>query len=129
MQVDFMFTDTTIMALSKTLSAFPPLQDEKDMPVIKFGNTINQISLENLVNLLKVCRGRVLIDLEGVDMMTIFKNSRYNDLIQNKNVESLSVNDRKYIFFLQESRLFQLLRFILANNEEIFKVTNPDVTE
>jgi len=75
MQVDFTFTDTTIMALSKTLAAFPPLSDEKLMPVIKFGGTINQISLENLVNLLKVCQGRVIIDLKGVDILTIFKNS------------------------------------------------------
>lgn len=55
MQVEFTFTDVTIMTLSKTLAGFPPVADEKLMPAIKFGKTIDQISLENLVNLLKVC--------------------------------------------------------------------------
>lgn len=54
-KVDFTFVDGTIMALSKTLATFPPIANEKFMPHINFGKTINQISLENLVNLLKVC--------------------------------------------------------------------------
>jgi len=45
----------------------------------------------------------------------------------NKNASTLSNLDRKYVFFLQESNLFQLLRFVLVNNEEILKVTKPDV--
>lgn len=88
------------MALSKTLAAFPPMSNEKEMPVIKFGQTVDQVSLENLVNLLKVCQGRIVIDLQGANLMAIFKNSRHRALVENKEVDTLSSEDKNYIFFL-----------------------------
>jgi len=48
MQVEFTFSDATITALSKTLASFPPLTNEKEMPIIRFGHTVNDVSLENL---------------------------------------------------------------------------------
>lgn len=80
-----MFTDTTIQALAKTLSAFPPMKNEKDMPVVKFGSTINLITIDNLVNLLKVCVGRISIDIQGADLKKIIRNSRYRALIETTN--------------------------------------------
>lgn len=63
MQVEFNFSNDTLMSLSKTLSTFPNMANEKERPIIRFGFTINQVNLESLQNLLRVCEGKVLIDL------------------------------------------------------------------
>lgn len=68
MQVEFIFTDDTIMALTKTLASFPLIKNEKDMPRIRFGFTVDLVSLENLENLLRVCNNKLLIDLEGTNL-------------------------------------------------------------
>lgn len=83
--MEFIFTDDTIMSLTKTLATFPTLQNEKDMPLIRFGPTVNEVSLDNLENLLRVCKDKVLIDLKGTDLYSIFKNSRHHALLDNKN--------------------------------------------
>jgi hypothetical protein len=85
MQVEFIFTDDTIMSLTKTLATFPQLQNEKDMPLIRFGATVDEVSLENLENLLRVCKDKVLIDLQGTDLYTIFKKSRHAALLDHRN--------------------------------------------
>lgn len=59
-------------------------------------------------------------------MMSIFKNSAHHSLVENVKATDLSESDKKYVFFLQESKLFQLLKFVLVNNEEVFKVTKVD---
>jgi hypothetical protein len=41
MQVEFVFTDDTILSLTKTLATFPHVQNEKEMPLIRFGHTVN----------------------------------------------------------------------------------------
>jgi len=48
MQVEFNFTNDSLMALSKTLSTFPTIKNEKQMPLIKFGSTINNVKLESI---------------------------------------------------------------------------------
>lgn len=68
MQVEFVFTDDTLLSLTKTLAAFPPVVNEKEMPIIRFGHTVDQVSLENLESLLRICKGKVLIDLEGANL-------------------------------------------------------------
>lgn len=74
------------MSLSKTLSAFSPTDNVKIKPVIKFGRTIDNVSLENLSNLLRVSQGKVTIDLEGSDLAKIYRENKtvaklldYND--------------------------------------------------
>lgn len=41
MDVEFVFTDDTILSLTKTLASFPQLLNEKEMPLVRFGHTIN----------------------------------------------------------------------------------------
>ena len=48
-----------MLALSKTLAAFPSLANEKDRPIIRFGHTVKDVSLENLEGLLRVCKGKI----------------------------------------------------------------------
>lgn len=81
MQVEFQFTDDTLLSLSKTLAAFPTQLKEKTMPIVRFGHTINQVRLENVENLLRVCQGKVLIDLRGTDLKTIYEKSRHSNLL------------------------------------------------
>jgi hypothetical protein len=68
MEVEFEFTDDTILSLTKTLAAFPPVSSEKEMPTIRFGHTVNQVSLENIESLLRICKGKVHIDLQGTNL-------------------------------------------------------------
>lgn len=90
MQVEFQFTNETILSLSKTIAAFPVLNNEKEMPLIRFGHTVNQVSLNSLENFLRVCLGKVKADLEGTDLKTIFKKSRHAALLDHQNAKSLS---------------------------------------
>jgi hypothetical protein len=72
------------------------------MPVIRFGHTINDVSLENLEAMLRVCKDKIIIDLDGTDIYTMFKNSRYHKLLECKNVEQLSEMDKNYMFELHK---------------------------
>lgn len=124
--MEFVFSDATITSLSKTLAAFPPLQHEKDMPIIRFGHTVNDVSLENLEGLLRVCKGKIIIDLDGTDLYTMFKNSKHSNLLECKNALELSTVDNDYLFELQRSGLNQLLFFILDHNNENLKAETED---
>lgn len=86
------------------------------MPIIRFGHTANNVSLENLESLLRVCHGKILIDLQGTDLENIYKKSRHVALLENKDINNLSKEDSAYIFDLLKSRLYQLLSFILSYN-------------
>jgi len=123
MQVEFNFSNDTLMALSKTLSSFPKIQNVKYMPVIKFGATVNNVSLENLQNLLRVCEGRVNIDLEGTDLKGIYKQSKYFKLLEYTDAKDMSQQDVDYLFDLKKSKLNLLLSFVLLQNENLLKAT------
>ena len=51
------------------------------MPKIRFGHTIDNVSLENVENLLRVCQNKVVIDLDGTDLKTIMLKSKHSNLI------------------------------------------------
>ena len=82
MEVEFTFTNDTLLSLSKTLSSFPVVENWKLRPKIRFGATINQISLSTLQGLLKVCQNRVYIDLLGTNLTKIYENSPYKMLLK-----------------------------------------------
>lgn len=84
MYVEFQFTDDTLLSLTKTLAAFPVKQREKEMPIIRLGHTINQVRLENIEKLLRVCQDKIVIDLQGTDLKAIFERSKYSDLLVQK---------------------------------------------
>ena len=71
LQVEFTFSDDTLQSLTKTLAGFPTIIRQKQMPTIKFGHTVNNVSLYNLANLLRVCKNKVNIDLKGTDLKRI----------------------------------------------------------
>lgn len=129
MQVDFYFTDETIQSLSKTIAAFPQLQNEKDMPVIRLGYTVNHVSLYYLENFLRVCHGKVIADLEGTDLKRIIKRSKHAALLDNKDAKDLSKEDNAYLFSLQRYKLNQLLFFLLSENDENLKATMQGATD
>ena len=96
------------------------------MPVIRFGHTVNDVTLENLEALLRVCKGKIVIDLEGTDLYEMFKYSRYYDLLECTNVEQLSAADNNYLFDLYKSGLYPLLSFILTHNNQNLKAMTDD---
>jgi hypothetical protein len=100
MQVEFQFTNETIMSLSKTIAAFPTLEKEKEMPLIRLGHTINNVNLSGLENFLRVCRGKVVVDLNGTDLGGIFERSSHAALIKAQSAKNLSKADRDYLFNL-----------------------------
>lgn len=51
------------------------------MPKIKFDNTINDISLENLESLLSLSDKRVVLDLHKVNLKKIFETGKHSDLL------------------------------------------------
>ena len=85
MQVEFVFSDDTLMSLSKTLAAFPIVQNEKFRPSIKFGHTIDGVTLESLESLLRVCEGKVSVGLQGTDLKGILMRSRRAALLTAEN--------------------------------------------
>lgn len=102
MQVEFMFTDDTILSLSKTLAAFPVRLKEKEMPIIRLGRTVDNVSLQNLENLLRVCKDRVIIDLKDTDLKSIYMKSKYAKLLETVNASELTEENRRYLFDLQK---------------------------
>ena len=98
MEVEFQFTDQTILSLSKTIAAFPALQKEKDMPIIRFGHTVNEIVLSSLENFLKVCKDKIIVDLMGTNLRSIFQNSSHASLLNYKNIENITKKDNDYLF-------------------------------
>ena len=126
MQVEFTFSDATITSLSKTLASFPPLTNEKEMPIIRFGHTVNDVSLENLEQLLRVCKGKIIIDLNGTNLFDMLNRSRHYNLLYSKNATELSDIDKKYLFELYKSGLYQLLFYVLNQNDENLKAVEED---
>lgn len=76
------------------------MANEKDMPLIKFGHTINLVSIDNLVNLLKVCVGRVNIDIQGTNLKSMLLNSRYKQLVEIADASLLSQENKDFLFCL-----------------------------
>lgn len=121
--VDFTFSNDTLLSLSKTLSSFSVVESEKDMPVVRFAHTINNVSLETLQNLLRVSKGKVKIDLTGTDLRGIYERSDYNKLLEYTDATQISVEDRDYVFELHSFKLYQLLTFLLKSNECLLDAT------
>ena len=93
------------------------------MPIIRFGHTVNKVSLANLESLLRICKNKVNIDLKGTDLHSIFSRSRHHALLTTKNASHLSEVDTKYLFDLQKSQMDQLLAFVLSQNDENLRAT------
>ena len=82
--------------------------------------------LENLENLLRVCNNKVIVDLEGTDLKSIFLRSRHYNLFEAKNILELSEDDKDYVFDLQKQKIYKLLKVILSENERILEITTHD---
>ena len=100
MDVEFVFSDETLLSLTKTLSSFPIIEDAKRRPKIWFNHTIDNVSLHNLESLLRVCSGKIEIDISGANLENILKRSVHASLLDNKNSDNLSKSDNEYIFQL-----------------------------
>ena len=82
--------------------------------------------LENLENLLRVCYNKVIVDLEGTDLKSIFLRSRHYNLFEAKNILELSEDDKEYVFDLQKQNIYKLLKVILSENDKILEITIHD---
>ena len=51
-EVEFVFSNDSLLSLTKTLGTFPIVSNKRDMPKIKFGSTIDNLRLETIENLL-----------------------------------------------------------------------------
>ena len=60
------------------------------MPIIKFGHTVDNVSLYNLENLLRICKNKVDINLEGTNLNQIIGGSKFSSLLTAQKVEELS---------------------------------------
>ena len=67
-----------------------------------------------------------IIDLDGTDLYDMIKNSRHSNLLECKNATELSRFDNNYIFELYKSSLYQLLFYILNQNNEILRAVKED---
>ena len=82
--------------------------------------------LENLENLLRVCNNKVIVDLEGTDLKSIFLRSRHYNLFEAKNILELSEDDKDYVFDLQKQNIYKLLKVILSENDKILEIKTHD---
>lgn len=76
--------------------------------------------------MLRVCKDKVIIDLNGTDLKTIYQKSKYADLLTQTNAKDLKKDDSFYLFDLQKSRINQLLFFLLKENDQNLLATTHD---
>ena len=69
--VEFEFSSDTFQTLIKILSTFPNNYDEKLRPNIALGDSVKNIELDQMKNLLKVCQNKITINLDGIDFEKI----------------------------------------------------------
>lgn len=69
-----------MLGLTKTLSLFPNLP-EKERPIIRFGNTVDMVSLDNFSTLLRLSDGKANISLDGTDLAGIYSRSDHHQLL------------------------------------------------
>lgn len=84
------------------------------MPIIRFGNTINNVNIESVQNLLRVSAGKVLIDLSGTDLKGIFQKSKYAKMLEYTDANDLTEDENDYFFDLHSQKLDHILSFLLS---------------
>lgn len=77
------------------------------------------------MNLLRVCEGKVTIDLTGTDLTSIYSRSFYSKLLEYSKAEDIEAEDKEYLFELQKTKLNLLLSFLLSQNENLLAAKHP----
>lgn len=100
------------------------------MPLISFGETLNDISLENLETLLSLSADRVCVTLDQVSLEQIFDLSPYSKLrvIEEPNLHECRV-ERAYFVRLLKKQNYHLIDLLLSQNKNLMKVTMSDNEE
>ena len=60
--------------------------ENTNLPLLKFGSTLDTCKYENIKNLLKLTYSRAIIDLEGMDGARVFARSEYHKLLTIKDL-------------------------------------------
>lgn len=83
------------------------MQDiEAKMPEISFEDTIDDISLDNLESLLYLSAGRVSINLHNVNLSKILSNSKFKNLLTEKDPMKLSKDDKEFFYRLLKKKVY-----------------------
>ena len=123
LSLDFKFSDDSISSFSHVLSTFPVQQKESEMPLITFQKTIDNISVDNLVTLLSLSANRICINLEGVDIKSIFKRSKYSLLLEMEDPNDPGyLNEKKFFVKILMKKNYQLISFLLKGNPNLMKI-------
>lgn len=119
--VEFEFSSDTFQTLIKILSTFPNNYDEKLRPNIALGDSVKNIELDQMKNLLKVCQNKITINLDGIDFEKIILRSKHSKLLEVGH-DNISEEDSAYLFKLIDENLYELFEVFLKLNSKLVDV-------
>lgn len=93
--------------------------------MISLGKSVNDVDIDKLYNLLKVCNNRVTIDTESVNIESMFDRSKHRQLLNSK-VDDLNEQDKEFIEDMLKDKVFKLLKFILIKNDDLLRFKIKD---
>ena len=126
--VEFYFSDLTLGELAKTIGKMPVIYDKKKQATLIFGNTIDKVSLDSILNLARMSNQRIKLDLSGVDIDTIFRKShKYPDYhsLEFNDQSNDNVDHQKYYDLYVEMFLMQqvdLIEYMTRTNTSILNI-------
>lgn len=76
-KMEFQFTDSTCKALTNCVVNLP-VSNKSDLVTknLKLGASLNQVSINNIIELINVSNNRIKLDINGVDLKTVLNKSR-----------------------------------------------------
>ena len=125
MTVDFYFTKSTLMKLIKSLNQVPVQLGDEKKQLIKFGETLNNLDFQEILDLLDQADGKIDIDLDGFDLKKSIEKSVYKDILNESSPEE---NDDLYqlIFRVIDLDRDDIFRLFLQANENLLKIKEKE---
>ena len=76
-KMEFQFTDSTCKALTNCVVNLPiTIKRDQMTKNLKLGSSLNQVSINNILELINVSNNRINLDVNGVDLNSVLQRSR-----------------------------------------------------
>lgn len=107
--IDFYFTDDTLLGLTKALTNLPMEQDTSKRPQIKIGSSLRHVKFENFKTFLNVATQRVNLDVTNADLNKMDTEGRSIKDIMRVNKNSM---DDSLLFSFVQMNFYQILPLV-----------------
>ena len=114
--IDFYFTDDTLLGLTKALTNLPMEQDLSKRPKIIIGSSLRNIKFEIFKTFLNVASQRVNLDISAADLAAMDTEGKSIEELMKVNEESM---DDSLLFSLVRFNLHQILPLLAKNGVDL----------